>query len=200
VGERHREAAADRVPPFEGPPQATRGPRVRGAPPAPYSGRMRLVSAFAAVALLVSTPPAGSAERAAASFTLEQVKAVVEEYVSARARDAGGVFILIDDKTGEELKLELKAIALVSVERLWHIHDASHRVKRLGDGWFACANFHPVGEPDAKRYDVDLRLAARDGKLEVIEVVIHQEPRLVNGTWTWVPRFTLKKLDDAKAR
>lgn len=63
----------------------------------------------------------------------------------------------------------------MSVERLWHIHDASHRVKRVGDGWFACANFHPVGEPDAKRYDVDLRLAARDGKLEVIEAVIHQE-------------------------
>ena len=88
----------------------------------------------------------------------------------------------------------------MGAERLWRIHDPGRRVKSDGRGWFACVDFHPVGEPDAKRYDVDFRLRARDGKLEVTDVVIHKEPRLVGGTWTWEERFTLEKLEGAEGQ
>ncbi len=46
-----------------------------------------------------------------------------------------------------------------------------------------CVLFHPQGSPEAKRYDVDLQVTAREGKLEVSDVHIHKVPRLVNGKW-----------------
>ncbi len=127
----------------------------------------------------------------AAPFSPEQANAVVNAYIQARLKEGNGVFRLTDDRTGETLELEFDGIAIVSVERLWRIHDPTRQVE--GSGYFACTAFHPVGAPREKLYDIDVWLSPRDGKLEVTAVLIHKEPRLVKGKWVKETRYTVGK-------
>ena len=106
-----------------------------------------------------------------------QVESAVNEYVASKAKD--GVLVLKDDKTGEERTLDF-------VE----IHRPLRRIE--GGSYFACSDFR---EKDSKEkfYDIDFWLSEKDGKLEVSEVRIHKEPKLEDGVWVQVPRYTFEK-------
>jgi hypothetical protein len=130
--------------------------------------------------------PASSVPEAS-GFDAEEVKAAVARHVDAQQREGGGVYRLKDDLTGEQLDLEFVDIGVVGSEALWKIHDAARHVN--GSGYFACTHFHPVGAPGEKLYDIDFRVARRDGMLEVIEASIHKEPRLEGGKWVRVERY-----------
>ncbi len=143
-------------------------------------------------ALLAASPaPAGEAPPSAGGdangFAPEQVKAAVQDHVRAQQERGGGVYRMLDEETGERLELELVDVAIVGEDSLWRIHDPSRRV--VGSGYFACVDFHPVGAPREKLYDVDMWLSRMEGRLGVTEVHIHKAPRLVDGKWTKVRRY-----------
>ncbi len=169
--------------------------------------RSVLPSLFAAASVMWAAPafaqedggtsmkrPGYATERAnkeAADFTSEQVKAAVDDHIQARLKEGGGVFRLIDDRSGDKLELEFVRVGIVGVGGLWRIHDPARKAE--GGGYFACTFFRPAGAPREKLYDIDLWLSPRDGRLEVTEVRIHKEPRLVKGKWVREPRYTVTK-------
>lgn len=106
-----------------------------------------------------------------------QVESAVNEYVAGKVKD--GVFVLKDDKTGEQRTLDF-------VE----IHRPLRRIE--GGSYFACSDFREHDSKD-KFYDIDFWLAEKDGKLEVTEVRIHKEPKNEDGVWVQVPRYSFEK-------
>jgi hypothetical protein len=120
------------------------------------------------------TPPTASAARQ--QFYVEDIKAAMMAHLAERV-DAGGVFRLRDDKTGEMLAL-----------RFVEIHDPVRQID--GDTYFACTDFHALDEPD-KLYDVDFWMNPRDGQLRIYDTKVHKEPRrsLLYG-WYKQPRYT----------
>jgi len=110
----------------------------------------------------------------------------VEEHVRDVARASGGVYRVPDRQSGKELELDFDGIALLGDGALWGVHDPERNV---GPGaFFACVRFRPIGGPAGKLYDVDLLVEPRGGRLEVTDVRVHKEKRLVDGKWVWVPR------------
>ena len=105
-----------------------------------------------------------------------QVESAVNAYVAGKIKD--GVFVLKDDKTGEQRSLEF-------VE----IHRPLRKIE--GKGYFACTDFREQGGKD-KFYDVDFWLVEKDGTLEVTEARIHKEPKNEDGVWVQVPRYTFE--------
>jgi hypothetical protein len=153
------------------------------------------LGAVVAACLCWSLPDrtAGGGTQAAAgtevgSFTAEQVRAAANDHVQAKLREGGGLYRMLDDKTGERLELEFVDVAIVAAAGLWRIHDPERGAGE--SGYFACVALHPPGAPRGKRYDVDVRFLPRQGKLEAVEARIHKEPRLVKGQWVMVPRFS----------
>ena len=109
-------------------------------------------------------------------YYVEDIKTAMIKYVDATVDDKG-IFYLRDDKTGE--KLALKFV---------RIHDP---VRQIGsDIYFACTDFHVVGEPD-KLYDLDFWMNDKTGELKVYQSKVHKEPRwsLLYG-WYKQPRYT----------
>lgn len=102
-----------------------------------------------------------------------QVESAVNEYVAGRIKD--GVFVLKDDKTGEERTLDF-------IE----IHRPLRKIE--GKGYFACTDFREHDSKD-KFYDIDFWLVDKDGQLEVSEARIHKEPKNVDGMWVQMPRY-----------
>ena len=91
--------------------------------------------------------------------------------------DANNIFSILDEETGEILKL-----------KFIKIHDP---VRQISDEiYFACTDFHVLGEPE-KIYDVDFRLDHNNVNLSVFQVKIHKEPRrsILYG-WYKYPRYT----------
>ena len=109
-------------------------------------------------------------------YYVEDIKSTMEQHVKNAANE-DGVFSLRDDKTGEVLALKFV-----------QIHDP---VRQIGtDVYFACTDFHVVGEPD-KLYDLDFWMNDKTGELRVYESKVHKEPRysLLYG-WYKHPRYT----------
>jgi len=109
-------------------------------------------------------------------YYVKDIKATMQKHIQATA-DADGVFHMRDDKTGEML-----AVKFVQ------IHDP---VRQIGsDIYFACTDFHVVGEPD-KLYDLDFWMNDKTGELKVYDSKVHKEPRnsLLYG-WYKQPRYT----------
>jgi hypothetical protein len=106
-----------------------------------------------------------------------QVESAVNEYVAGKIKD--GVFVLKDDKTGDERTLDF-------VE----IHRPLRRIE--GGSYFACTDFREHGSKD-KFYDIDFWLTEKDGQLEVTEARVHKEPKNEDGVWVQVPRYTFEK-------
>lgn len=106
-----------------------------------------------------------------------QVESAVNEYVAGKIKD--GVFVLKDDKTGDDRALEF-------VE----IHRPLRRIE--GGSYFACTDFR---EHDSKEkfYDIDFWLTEKDGRLEVTQARIHKEPKNEDGVWVQVPRYGFEK-------
>lgn len=114
----------------------------------------------------------------ATGFTAAQIKDALKAYIDQKTKGGKEPLTLKDDKTGETL-------ALVFVK----VHDP---VRKFKDGrFFACTDFHPQGAPE-KLYDLDFWLTPKGDRLEVTEVRIHKEPKLVDGKWEKVPRYTFK--------
>ena len=115
--------------------------------------------------------PAGQRE-----YYVEDIKSTMMKHIAATVDDEG-VFHMRDDKTGEELALKFV-----------RIHDP---VRQIGsDIYFACTDFHVVGEPD-KLYDLDFWMKDATGELKVYQSKVHKEPRksLLYG-WYKQPRYT----------
>lgn len=109
-------------------------------------------------------------------YYAEDIKAAMIKHIEASV-DAEGVFYLRDEKTDE--KLALKFV---------QIHNP---VRQIGsDVYFACTDFHVVGEPD-KLYDLDFWMNDKTGELEIYQSKVHKEPRrsLLYG-WYKQPRYT----------
>jgi hypothetical protein len=106
-----------------------------------------------------------------------QVESAVNEYVAGKLED--GVFVLKDDKTGEQRTLDF-------VE----IHRPLRRIE--GGSYFACSDFREHGSKE-KFYDIDFWLTEKDGTLQVIETRIHKEPQNEDGAWIQVPRYSFEK-------
>lgn len=109
-------------------------------------------------------------------YYVQDIKATMQKHIQATA-DSDGVFHMRDDKTGEML-----AVKFVQ------IHDP---VRQIGsDIYFACTDFHVVGEPD-KLYDLDFWMNDKTGELKVYDSKVHKEPRnsLLYG-WYKQPRYT----------
>lgn len=141
---------------------------------------MRFVDLALAAAVLLG------ADSTSGGYTAEQVRAAVEEHIRRTVRESGGVYRVPDESTGETLELEFVQASLISAAALWRVHDPDHRVD--GRAYFACLLFHPIGAPEEKVYDVDVRVEPRDGALVVTDVRIHKEKQLVDGKWIWEPR------------
>ncbi|MCG7975583.1 MAG: hypothetical protein AB2767_11170 [Candidatus Thiodiazotropha taylori] len=109
-------------------------------------------------------------------YYVEDIKSTMMQHIEDKV-DENGVFRLRDDKTGEVLTL-----------RFVRIHDP---VRQIGsDIYFACTDFHVVGEPD-KLYDLDFWMNDKTGQLKIYQSKVHKEPRwsLLYG-WYKQPRYT----------
>jgi len=113
-----------------------------------------------------------------------QVESAVNQYIAGNVKD--GVFLLKDDKTGEQRALEF-------VE----IHRPLRRIE--GGSYFACSDFRERDSKD-KFYDIDFWLTEKDGALVVTEARIHKEPKNEDGVWVQMPRYTFEnqKVQDLK--
>ncbi len=142
----------------------------------------RWASAIGVAALALGFPLALSADGGAEPplFYAEDIKAAMEVHISEQV-DEEGVFHLEDDRTGEQLAL-----------RFVTIHDPVRQID--GDTYFACTDFHVVGESE-KVYDVDFWLRPAGDALEVFKTKVHKEPRksFLYG-WYKYPRYTF--IDD----
>jgi hypothetical protein len=146
-----------------------------------------ICSSFGGLAQEGAAAPARTAAPGTAGFTEEQARRAVGEHVSAKLAEGGGFYRIADERTGEQLELEFIDIAIIGVTALWQIHDPEHR-RSSGSGYFACTDFNARGVRD-KVYDVDMWVAPRDGKLQVVDVRIHMAPELVHGKWVKVARY-----------
>ncbi len=109
-------------------------------------------------------------------YYVDDIKGTMTKYIAASVNEEG-VFHLRDEKTGEQLALKFV-----------QIHDP---VRKIGsDVYFACTDFHVVGEPD-KLYDLDFWMNDATGELQVFQSKVHKEPRksLLYG-WYKQPRYT----------
>ena len=133
------------------------------------------ISVSAGVAYAADEPGA-EAPGEQRKYYVEDIKSAMMQHIAATVDDKG-IFHLRDDKTGE--KLALKFV---------RIHDP---VRQIGsDIYFACTDFHVVGEPD-KLYDLDFWMNDKTGELKVYQSKVHKEPRrsLLYG-WYKQPRYT----------
>lgn len=133
--------------------------------------------------ILITVGVAYAADKQSQEPTTEKRKYYVEDIKSTMIKhiensvDNDGIFHLRDDKTGENLALKFV-----------RIHDP---VRQIGsDIYFACTDFHVVGEPD-KLYDLDFWMSDKTGILAIYQSKVHKEPRwsLLYG-WYKQPRYT----------
>ena len=113
-----------------------------------------------------------------------EVMSAVERHAVQERLKNGGVFMLKDDKTGQELKLEFV--------------DTHQPVRQLdNDGhYFACADFRVVGTKD-QIYDIDFWVSDKNGTMTVDQTKVHKVPQLKSGQWIQVPRYDWKDLGDS---
>ncbi len=108
-------------------------------------------------------------------FYAEDIKAAMQVHLE-KTLDEDGVFHLVDDVTGEALKLTFM-----------QVHDPVRQMD--GDVYFACTDFHPIGEVD-RVYDIDFWLRPVNGELTVFRTKVHKEPRQSLFGWYKHPRYT----------
>ena len=104
--------------------------------------------------------------------TKENLSEAIRRYIAAETAKGGGVFVSVDDRTGETLKLILKKV-----------HD--EKLAALGDNtYFACADFETS---DGKAYDLDIFMKGETiDNLVPVEVTVHKEDGVERYTWVEV--------------
>lgn len=117
------------------------------------------------------------AQRHSGVYGEEKIKAAMRKHIATRTELGNpGVFELTDPRTSQVLKLQFIKV-----------HDP---VRSLGNGrYFACTDFHVVGEPD-KTFDLDFWMMEFNGELTVYQENVHKLPVRKNGEWVQVPRYT----------
>ena len=141
------------------------------------TGRLlrRAVAGAALLGACAATLPV-AAEEAPRRFYVNDIKAATTRYIESRV-DEDGIFRIEDEVTGELLEL-----------RFVTIHDPVRVIDE--DTYFACTDFHVVGEPD-KLYDLDFWMDPDGEVLAVHTERIHKEPRRsVLYGWYKYPRYT----------
>ena len=87
----------------------------------------------------------------------EDIRAAMKAYVDTKSQ-ATGTFDILDSETGKARKLKFE-----------RVHE---RVGKTGDYYYSCADFSDADS--GEKLDLDLDLADKDGKLEVVDVRIHK--------------------------
>ena len=113
-------------------------------------------------------------------YYVHDIKKAMMDYIQENV-DEDNIFHLVDDKTGENLKLKFVTI-----------HDPVRVIN--SNTYFACTDFHVAGNPK-KLYDLDFWMSPEDGVLKIYKEKVHKEPRksLIYG-WYKQPRYTF--IDD----
>lgn len=111
-----------------------------------------------------------------------EVMSAVDRHIVGKRAEAGGIYKLKDDKTGQEIPLEFIGI-----------HQPVRKLKEDGR-YFACTDFRRQGSTD-EIYDIDFWLNDQDGSIAVGEVRVHKVPMQEDGSWTQVPRYNFDKLN-----
>ena len=106
-----------------------------------------------------------------------EIKAAIHTYVKKNAERNNGYFTIRDDQTGQTLMLEMV-----------RIHEPIRKLIRTGQ-YFACVDFREKDGPPQKLWDLDFWVEPRNGRLEVVKVRVHKEPKLINGEWVKSPRY-----------
>ena len=107
----------------------------------------------------------------AQDLTEEEVAAAAKEIIAGRSHD--GVFALRDARSDTTLNLVFDEVKLVRGMK--------------DEGWFPNAIFHDRDAPQ-KKYAIDLWLAPKAGKLELVEARIQKEPQQDGTSWMMVTR------------
>lgn len=130
-----------------------------------------LCAGILALGLLV--PISGGAEPPL--YYAEDIKEAMSVHISEQV-DEKEIFHLTDDRTGEMLALKYVKI-----------HDPVRQID--GDTYFACTDFHVLGQPE-KLYDIDFWLRPAEEGLKVYDTKVHKEPRrsFLYG-WYKYPRY-----------
>jgi YHS domain-containing protein len=110
-----------------------------------------------------------------------EVMSAVEQNAVTESAKNNGVFMLKDDKTGQDLKLEFI--------------DTHQPVRQLDDNghYFACTDFRLAGTQD-QIYDIDFWIDDKDGKMTIVQTRVHKVPQLKDGQWVQVSRYEWKEL------
>lgn len=87
----------------------------------------------------------------------DDIRAAMKAYVDKKSQDTG-TFDILDPETGKARKLKFE-----------RVHE---RVGKTGDYYYSCADF--TDADSGEKLDLDLDLADKDGKLEVVDVRIHK--------------------------
>jgi hypothetical protein len=104
----------------------------------------------------------------------DEIRAAVQAVVEQNRQAHGGVFVLQDNRTGENLSLEFEDIRVVR-----GIH---------GYGFFPNAIFHAKDTPE-KKYAIDFWLKPQGDGLELIDVRIQKGPKKEGNTWVMATRM-----------
>ena len=102
-------------------------------------------------------------------LTIDELADAIQRYVIEKADEQGGFFLVLDDTTGEELRLSLDKVH-------------RERLSRTGENeYFACADFMT---PEGKTYDLDVFMTGSDkDSLVFSDFTIHKEDGRERYTW-----------------
>jgi hypothetical protein len=110
-----------------------------------------------------------------------EIISAIENQIITATNDKGE-YSLVDPETGKKVDLEFIGVHLP--------------VRRLNDDgrYFACTDFRRHGS-DSEYYDIDFWLNEDSGKIEVGEIRIHKVPRMIDGGFIQIPRYSFDDLD-----
>lgn len=106
-----------------------------------------------------------------------EIMSALHEHITAERKKGDGNYKLKDDKTGEELSLDFVGI-----------HQPVRKLKEDGR-YFACTDFRKSGTTD-QYYDIDFWLDEKSGEISVGQVKVHKAPRLEDGNYVQIPRYS----------
>ncbi|MEQ1577927.1 MAG: hypothetical protein ABL894_09755 [Hyphomicrobium sp.] len=106
-----------------------------------------------------------------------EVMSALHEFIAAEKAKNGGSYKLKDDQTGEDIDMDFVGI-----------HQPVRKLKDDGR-YFACTDFRKQGTND-QYYDIDFWLNEKDGKISVGGVRLHKIPKMEDGNFIQMPRYS----------
>lgn len=124
--------------------------------------------------ILLMTVVSAAAERGMEHFSQDEVRTAVMAVIEQNTQAHGGMFVMRDPRTGQDISLVLDEIRLVR-----GIHPY---------GFFPNVIFH-VKDLPAKRYALDFWLRPRGAELELVDTRIQKAPKQEGNAWVMVTRM-----------